>query len=102
MRKGWKKAVSTMLCAAMILSMSSFMVSADGETTNPETPPTVDNGETENNDGTNNDQNNGGTNNDQNNVGINDDQDNDGTNNDDNNGARPALFKTMVYEPMWS
>ena len=38
MRKGWKKAVSTMLCAAMILSMSSFMVSADGETTIPETP----------------------------------------------------------------
>ena len=85
MRKGWKKAVSTMLCAAMILSMSSFMVSADGEPTNPETPPTVDNGETENNDGTNNDQNNGGTNNDQNNGGTNDDQDNDGTNNDENN-----------------
>ena len=38
MRKGWKKAVSTMLCAAMILSMSSFMVSADGEPTIPETP----------------------------------------------------------------
>ena len=26
----------------------------------------------------------------------------DNANNDDNNGARPALFKTMVYEPMWS
>ena len=38
MRKGWKKVVSTMLCAAMILSMSSFMVSADGEPTIPETP----------------------------------------------------------------
>ena len=39
MRKGWKKAVSTMLCAAMILSMSSFMVSADDlKPTNPETP----------------------------------------------------------------
>ncbi len=38
MRKGWKKAVSTMLCAAMILSMSSFIVSADGEPTIPETP----------------------------------------------------------------
>ena len=38
MRKGWKKAVSTMLCTAMILSMSSFMVSADGEPTIPETP----------------------------------------------------------------
>ena len=96
MRKGWKKAVSTMLCAAMILSMSSFMVSADGEPTIPETPPTVDNGETENNDGTNNDQNNGGTNddqdndgtnNDENNDGTNDDQDNDGTNNDENNGG---------------
>ena len=98
MRKGWKKVVSTMLCAAMILSMSSFVVSADGELTDPQAPPIVDNGETENNDGTNNDQNNGGTNNDQNNGGTNDDQDNDenndgtnddqdndGTNNDENN-----------------
>ena len=38
MREGWKKVVSAMLCAAMILSMSSFMVSADGEPTIPETP----------------------------------------------------------------
>ena len=28
--------------------------------------------------------------------------DNNNANNDNNNGARPALFKTMVYEPMWS
>ena len=29
MTQGWKKAVSVMLCAAMILSMSSVMISAD-------------------------------------------------------------------------
>ena len=54
MRKGWKKAVSTMLCAAMILSMSSFMVSAeelnkipvDGEVVEtPETPETPEEAE---------------------------------------------------------
>ena len=78
MRKGWKKAVSTMLCAAMILSMSSFVVSADGEAADPQTPPTVDNGETENNDGTDN----GGENNDQNDDGANDDQTDDGTDDD--------------------
>ena len=31
MTQGWKKAVSVMLCAAMILSVSSVMISADDE-----------------------------------------------------------------------
>ena len=100
MRKGWKKAVSTMLCAAMILSMSSFMVSADGETTDPQTPPTVDNGETENNDGPTNEDptnedptnddptNEDPTNEDPTNDDTNNDQTNDGA--DNNNGNPPA------------
>ena len=47
MNKRWKKAVSVMLCAAMILSVNSVTISADGETNPPATEQTQQETETQ-------------------------------------------------------
>ena len=47
MNKRWKKSVSVMLCVAMILSVSSVTVFADGETTPPATEQTQQETETQ-------------------------------------------------------